>query len=98
MAASSRSKSIAAVSALVFIVGLATFHIDALGLLPIFVIIVSFLMLVVHGVLHLSGHEQGDVFSAYQHSTKAMAGALHLGMQGKTVDDKKREAHKRRGK
>ncbi|MGF1725395.1 hypothetical protein [Photobacterium nomapromontoriensis] len=87
MNTSSRSKSIALISGLVFIAGLGAFYMNAFGLLPIFVIIISFFMLVVHGVLYLSGHREEGVFEAYQYSRKTMAGAMHLGMNDKASDD-----------
>jgi hypothetical protein len=79
----SRSKSIVIISAIFLVLGFVLFKLDVLGLVPIFVIIISFFMLVVHGLLHLSGRKDGDVFEAYQEAAKTKGVALEAGLRNK---------------
>lgn len=79
----SRSKSIVIISAIFLVLGFVLFKLDVLGLVPIFVIVISFFMLVVHGLLHLSGRKGGDVFEAYQEAAKTKGVALEAGLRNK---------------
>ncbi|MEZ8106095.1 hypothetical protein DS893_08235 [Vibrionales bacterium C3R12] len=76
MKSSSRSKSIAIVSAVIFVLGLLSLNVNQLGLAPIFVIVIAFFTMLVHGFLHFSGRKNGDAFEAYQDSQKTKAEAL----------------------
>ena len=84
MKASSQNKSIAIISGLFFLIGLVIFQIDMLGILPIFIIVISFFSSLIHGWLYLSGYNSTDVFSAYQDGAKIKATALYSGFKRKT--------------
>ncbi|MGR5062532.1 hypothetical protein [Photobacterium sp. DNB22_13_2] len=84
MMKSSRNKKIAIISALFFLIGLATFNVSGLGIVPIFIIVISFFTSLIHGWLYLSGQKDVDVFTAYQDGTKTKAKALHSGLKGKS--------------
>ncbi|MCQ1060076.1 hypothetical protein LRP52_34275 [Photobacterium sp. ZSDE20] len=83
MKASSRNKSIAIISGQFFLIGLAAFQIDALGILPIFIIVISFFTSLIHGWLYLSGYKGTDAFSVYQDGAKTKATALYSGFKRK---------------
>ncbi|MGR2870815.1 hypothetical protein [Vibrio vulnificus] len=83
MKSSSRSKKIAIASSFFFVLGLISLNFEGLGLLPIFIVVVSFFMTVVHGVLHFSGRKNGDVFETYQEAAKTKASALEVGLNSK---------------
>ncbi|MGC9535266.1 hypothetical protein, partial [Vibrio atlanticus] len=62
MGSSSRSKSVALISSVFFVLGLLSMNIDGFGLAPIFVVLISFFMLIIHSFLHFSGRKNSDVF------------------------------------
>ncbi|AJR09245.1 hypothetical protein C9J03_11235 [Photobacterium gaetbulicola] len=78
-----KNKTIAIVSAIIFFIGLATFNISGLGIVPVFIVVISFFTSLIHGWLYLSGHKETDVFTAYQDGAKTKAKALHSGFKGK---------------
>lgn len=84
MKASSRNKSIVIISGLFFLIGLVIFQIDMLGILPIFIIVISFFTSLIHGWLYFSEYNSTDVFSAYQDGAKTKATALYSGFKRKT--------------
>ncbi|MEJ2765355.1 hypothetical protein VV869_15465 [Photobacterium sp. MCCC 1A19761] len=79
----SRSKSIAIISAIFLVFGFVLLQLDVWGLVPIFVIVISFFMLVTYGFLHLSGNKRGDVYEVYQDAAKTRATALESGLKNK---------------
>ncbi|UTV30534.1 hypothetical protein [Photobacterium atrarenae] len=79
----SRSKSIAIISAIFLVFGFVLLQLDVWGLVPIFVIVISFFMLVVHGFLSLFGRNRGDVYEVYQEATKTRATALDAVLSNK---------------
>ncbi|MEZ8042303.1 hypothetical protein ACED25_22350 [Vibrio sp. 1F263] len=83
MGSSSRSKSVALISSVFFVIGLLSMNIDGFGLAPIFVVLISFFMLIIHSFLHFSCRKNSDVFNAYEESAKTKAAALESGLNNK---------------
>ena len=81
MMKSSRNKKIAIISAIFFFIGLALFNLSGLGIVPIFIVVISFFTSLIHGWFYLSGQKETDVFTAYQNGAKTKAKALHSGLQ-----------------
>ena len=83
MKAASRNKTIALISALIFIAGLGAVKLDVLGLIPVFVAVIAFFTALLHGWLYWSGRHDSDLFEVYQEGSKTKAQALRSGLSGK---------------
>lgn len=70
------SKSIVIISAILLVLGFILLKLDVLGLVPIFVILISFFMLVIHCFLFLLDRNGGNIFEAYLEADKTTGIAL----------------------
>ncbi|MCW8328386.1 hypothetical protein MD588_06150 [Photobacterium sp. SDRW27] len=67
-----------------FVISLALFKLDVLGMLPALFMVLSFFMTLIHGWLYLSGQgEKGDIYDAVLDANRTKSKALVSGMDMK---------------
>lgn len=71
------------ISLAIFILGILLLYADVPWLIPVFAIISSFFMLIIHGLLFLSGNNDNNVFDTYQKTVKTRSKALEDGLNNK---------------
>lgn len=75
------SKKIAIGSTAGFVISLALFKLDFLGMLPALLMVLSFFMTLIHGSLYLSSNnDKGDIFDVVLEANRDKAKALVSGM------------------
>jgi len=75
------SKKIAIGSTAIFVISLAIFKLDFLGMLPALAMVLSFFMALIHGWLYLSGNnDKGDIFDVVHEANRTKSKSLVSGM------------------